>query len=96
MNLIKKKKKIVIEKEKIDETEGVKIKETKEVKEIQKTKIKYYKKHCKLEIPFAEDNKDEIYEINEPLGYLEIKFDCDKYRQEEYFVNKDIKITLDK
>ena len=92
----KKEKKIVIEKEKIDETEGVKIKETKEVKEIQKTKIKYYKKHCKLEIPFAEDNKDEIYEINEPLGYLEIKFDCDKYRQEEYFVNKDIKITLDK
>jgi hypothetical protein len=49
-----------------------------------------------LEIPLIEESLEEIYEINEPIGTLEIRFNCDKYRQEEYFLNKDIKLILDK
>ena len=80
----------------VEENTKIDIKETKEVNVIQKTKIKYYKKHCKLEIPFEEEINENIYGINEPFGMIEIKFDCDKYRQEEYFVNKNIKLILDK
>ena len=80
----------------VEENAKIDIKETKEVNVIQKTKIKYYKKHCKLEIPFEEEINENIYGINEPFGMIEIKFDCDKYRQEEYFVNKNIKLILDK
>ena len=54
----------------------------KEVNIMQKMKIRYYKKHCKLEIPFVEQMDENVYNINEPLGYIEIRFDCDKYRQE--------------
>ena len=68
----------------------------KKVRIIEKTKVKYYKKYCRLEIPFLEEYISTIYNINEPLGYLDIKFECDKYRQEEYFINKNIKITIDK
>ena len=63
---------------------------------LRKVKIKYYKKHCKLEIPFIEQRDENVYNINEPYGYIEIRFDCDKYRQEEYFINKNIFIVLDK
>ena len=80
----------------IEENKKVEMKETKEEKMVQKVKIKYYKKHCKLEIPLIEESLEEIYEINEPIGTLEIRFNCDKYRQEEYFLNKDIKLILDK
>ena len=80
----------------MDENKKVEIQATKEVNVVHKTKVKYYKKHCRLEIPFEEENLEEIYDINEPFGYVEIKFDCDKYRQEEYFINKDIKLILDK
>jgi hypothetical protein len=80
----------------IEENKKVEMKETKEEKMVQKVKIKYYKKHCKLEIPLIEESLEEIYEINEPIGTLEIRFNCDKYRQEEYFINKDIKLILDK
>ena len=61
-----------------------------------KMKIKYYKKHCKLEIPFNEQIDENVYDINEPYGYIEIRIDCDKFRQEEYFINKNIAIVLDK
>ena len=80
----------------IEENKKVEMKETKEEKMVQKVKIKYYKKHCKLEIPLIEESLEGIYEINEPIGTLEIRFNCDKYRQEEYFLNKDIKLILDK
>ena len=80
----------------IDKNKKAEMKEEKEEKIIQKVRIKYYKKHCKLEIPLKEDSIDGIYEINEPLGSIEIKFNCDKFRQEEYFINKDIKLILDK
>ena len=80
----------------MDENKKVEIQATKEVNVVHKTKVKYYKKHCRLEIPFEEENLEGIYDINEPFGYVEIKFDCDKYRQEEYFINKDIKLILDK
>ena len=63
---------------------------------VQKVKIKYYKKHCKLEIPFIEERNENVYNLNEPYGYIEIKFGCDKYRQEEYFINKNIVLVLDK
>ena len=59
-------------------------------------KIRYYKKHCKLEIPFIEQTEESVYNVNEPLGYIEIRFDCDKYRQEEYFLYKKIVLVLDK
>ena len=81
---------------KIEDNKKVEVKQTKEVNIIQQMKIRYYKKHCKLDIPFKEENLEGIYEINEPFGSVEIKFDCDKYRQEEYFINKDIKLILNK
>ena len=68
----------------------------KEVNIMQKVKIRYYKKHCRLEIPFIEEREESVYNINEPYGYIEIRFNCDKYRQEEYFVYKNIVIVLDK
>ena len=96
-NDIKTEKRLKIkEMKKIEETKKVEIKETKEVNIIQKMKVKYYKKHCKLDIPLKEESPEGIYEINEPFGTVEIKFDCDKFRQEEYFVNKDIKLILEK
>jgi len=90
------KKTKTIEIKKTEENKKTDITQTKEVNVVQKTKIKYYKKHCKLDIPIVEDNIKGIYEINEPFGTVEIKFDCDKFRQEEYFVNKNIKLILDK
>ena len=61
-----------------------------------KTKTKYYKKHCRLEIPFCEEQVPGSYNINEPYGYIEIRFDCEKDKQEEYFRNKKLKIELNK
>ena len=68
----------------------------KELNVIQKVKVRYYKKHCKLEIPFIEERDENVYNLNEPYGYIDIRFDCDKYRQEEYFANKNIALVLDK
>ena len=61
-----------------------------------KTKVKYYKKHCRLEVPFIEEQDPDCYNINEPYGYIELRFDCDKDKQEEYFKNKQLTIELDK
>ena len=72
------------------------VKAKKEVNIIRKVKVRYYKKHCKLEIPFIEERDESVYNINEPYGYIDIRFDCDKYKQEEYFVNKNIVLVLDK
>ena len=68
----------------------------KEVTIIQKTKIRNYKKYCRLDIPFIEERDENVYNVNEPYGYLEIRFFCDKYKQEEYFINRNIFIVLDK
>ena len=61
-----------------------------------RTKVKYYKKHCRLEVPFIEEQDPYSYNINEPYGYIELRFDCDKDKQEEYFKNKQLTIELDK
>ena len=61
-----------------------------------RTKTKYYRKHCRLEIPFCEEQDPKSYNINEPYGYIEIRFNCEKDKQEEYFRNKNLKIELDK
>ena len=61
-----------------------------------RTKTKYYKKHCRLEIPFCEEQDPDSYNINEPYGYIEIRFNCEKDKQEEYFRNKQLIIELDK
>ena len=61
-----------------------------------RTKTKYYKKHCRLEIPFYEEEAPNSYNINEPYGYIEIRFNCERDKQEEYFRNKQLKIELDK
>ena len=61
-----------------------------------RTKTKYYKKHCRLEIPFCEEQDPDSYNVNEPYGYIEIRFNCEKDKQEEYFRNKQLIIELDK
>ena len=61
-----------------------------------RTKTKYYRKHCRLEIPFCEEQDPKSYNINEPYGYIEIRFNCEKDKQEEYFRNKNLMIELDK
>ena len=84
-----------VEKSRIKAVENVK-KIVKTFNTVHRMKIKYYKKHCKLEIPFIEQRDENVYNINEPYGYIEIRFDCDKFRQEEYFINKNIVLVLDK
>ena len=66
----------------------------KSVRVIKKTKT--YRKHCRLEIPFCEEVVPDSYNINEPYGFIEIRFNCEKDKQEEYFKNKQLKIELDK
>ena len=61
-----------------------------------RTKTKTYRKHCRLEIPFCEEIAPDSYNINEPYGFIEIRFNCEKDKQEEYFKNKQLKIELDK
>ena len=55
-------------------------------------KYKYFtlKKYCKLNVPIVDLNQNEIYEINEPLGYIELKFKCTNDKQEEYFIGSSI------
>ena len=86
----------MVEAKEITKIEKVTTKINKTKNFVQKVKIKYYKKHCKLEIPFIEERNENVYNLNEPYGYIEIKFGCDKYRQEEYFINKNIVLVLDK
>ena len=86
-----------IESKKVEiKVEQVSTQVKREVKIIEKTKIKYYKKHCRLEIPFVEERDENVYFINEPYGFIDIRFDCDKDKQEEYFDNKNIVLVLDK
>jgi hypothetical protein len=61
-----------------------------------RTKVRYYKKHCRLEIPFIEEQDPNTYNINDPYGFIELRLDCDKDKQEEYFQNKGLIIELDK
>ena len=61
-----------------------------------RTKTKTYRRHCRLEIPFCEEEAPDSYNINEPYGFIEVRFNCDKDKQEEYFRNKQLKIELDK
>jgi hypothetical protein len=61
-----------------------------------KTRTRFYKKHCRLDIPFSEEHAPNSYNINEPYGYIEIRFNCEKDKQEEYFRNKQLVIELDK
>jgi len=63
---------------------------------IVRTKVRYYKKHCRLEVPFIEEQDPNTYNINEPYGYIELRFDCERDKQEEYFQNKRLAIELDK
>ena len=63
---------------------------------IVRTKVRYYKKHCRLEVPFIEEQDPNTYNINEPYGFIELRFDCEKDKQEEYFQNKRLAIELDK
>ena len=58
--------------------------------------MRYYKRHCNLEIPFVEQQDPNTYNINDLYGFIELRFDCDKDKQEEYFQNKQLVIELDK
>ena len=61
-----------------------------------RTKVKYYKKHCRIEVPFIEEQDPNCYNINEPYGYIELRKEKKKDKQEEYFRNKQLAIELDK
>ena len=62
---------------------------------IQKYKYFTLKKYCKLNIPIIDFKEDEVYGIEEPLGYIELKFKCSNDKQEEYFINSNIQIDID-
>ena len=62
---------------------------------MQKYKFLTLKKYCKLHIPIIERVQNEVYELEEPLGYIELKFKCTDDKQEEYFINNKIKIDID-
>ena len=55
---------------------------------------KYFtlKKFCKINIPIMEMNRNSRYSLDEPLGYIELKFKCTDDKQEEYFINSRINI----
>ena len=68
----------------------------KEITIIKRTRVRYYKKHCRKEIPFVEEFDSRVYSINEPYGFIELRFALEKDKQEEYLNNKDIRIVVDK
>ena len=63
---------------------------------IRRTRVRYYKKHCRKEVPFVEEFDSRVYSINEPYGYIELRFALEKDKQEEYLNNRDIRIVVDK
>ena len=95
--IIKSKKEGLLESISLPKSKALKqLKDEKGNFKIIKTKVRYYKKHCKLEIPFVEQQDPNTYNINDPYGFIELRFDCDKDKQEEYFQNKQLIIELDK
>ena len=95
--IIKSKKEGLLESISLPKSKALKqLKDEKGNFKIIKTKVRYYKKHCKLEIPFVEQQDPNTYTINDPYGFIELRFDCDKDKQEEYFQNKQLIIELDK
>jgi len=48
-----------------------------------KTRTRFYKKHCRLDIPFSEEHAPNSYNINEPYGYIEIRFNCEKKQKKK-------------
>ena len=62
---------------------------------VQKYKYFTLKKYCKINVPIVEINENDIYGIDEPLGYIELKFKCANDKQEEYFINNKIHIDID-
>ena len=64
--------------------------------DMQKYKYITLKKFCKINVPIIdEDESDCYYGINEPLGYIEMKFKCTNDKQEEYFINNKVQINID-
>ena len=62
---------------------------------IQKYKYITLKKFCKINVPIIDENENNIFGLNEPLGYIELKFKCTSDKQEEYFINNKIHIDID-
>ena len=53
------------------------------------------KKYCKINVPFIDQLENEIYGLEEPLGFIELKIKCTDDKQEEYFVNNKLHINID-
>ena len=62
---------------------------------LQKYQYLKLKKYCIINVPFVEEIKNEIYGLEEPLGYIELKIKCTNDKQEEYFINNKIQIDVD-
>ena len=60
-------------------------------------KYKYFalKRYCKLHVPIIDINRDEIYGLDEPLGFIELKIKCTNDKQDAYFINSKINIDID-
>ena len=82
-------------KQKYKHSKSVYLKEKAKVSILQKYKHLALKKYCKIHVPFIEKVEDDVYELEEPLGYIELKFKCTPDKQEEYFINNRIKIDID-
>ena len=62
---------------------------------IRRLKSKVHKKYCRLEIPFVDGIENDIYSLNDPLGYIELRFECTKDKQDDYFINNKIMMVID-
>jgi hypothetical protein len=60
-------------------------------------KYKYFslKRYCKLHVPIIDINRDEVYGLDEPLGFIELKIKCTNDKQDAYFINSKINIDID-
>ena len=62
---------------------------------IKKVKTRIYKRHTKLEMPLYRSGDERVYNTSEPYGVLDIRVNCDKDKQDDYFSYKRLKLELD-
>ena len=72
--------------------------EQKKIDELRKrkqNKIKDFKKYSKISMPFYIEDDDNIYDLNQPYGFFDIKIKNEIDKQENYFNVKRYKLTID-
>jgi hypothetical protein len=82
--------KIIAEKKKIEEEKKIE-----ELRKRRKNKIKDFKKYSRINIPFYLEDNEDIYDLNEPYGYFDVKIKNEIDKQENYFSVKRYKLTID-